>query len=414
MNDLYRQEAVDHATRRLEGAVVLAVPVRQQLLATGAGAIVLIASAFLVSTSYARKATVSGWLVPDTGIIRVVSQSSGIVSQVIVQEGQFVKRGDRIAEIRLSTETNAGNSGDRLAQSQDAEGRALRDKTRAQIDRLNNEMTGAGRRLQNLDVELDQARSQVKLQEQRVSLAQRQVTAAQKLVEQGYVTRKEYDTRIAAVLAAEQDLAGLRRQVVGIERDIAELQGRVRSIPLEIETAKADLQQAEASLQQRSIDSETRRKIFVTAPVEGRVSALPVATGQAAAAGTTIAVLTPEGGRLEAELLAPTRSIGFVRTGQEVHLMLQAFPYQRFGTVKGTVRTLSSTVLAPSEVAVPGLMLQEPVFRLRVTLTTDAIEAYGERIALQPGMLLSANVIFDRRSLFEWLFDPILAVGRRA
>lgn len=93
--------------------------------------------------------------------------------------------------------------------------------------------------------------------------------------------------------------------------------------------------------------------------------------------------------------------------------MLQAFPYQRFGTLKGEVRSISTTVLGPTEISIPGLQIQEPVFRVRVALAREDIQAYGETIPLQPGMLLSADVVFDRRSLVEWLFDPLFAVARR-
>jgi membrane fusion protein len=125
-------------------------------------------------------------------------------------------------------------------------------------------------------------------------------------------------------------------------------------------------------------------------------------------------VLIPEGGRLEAELLAPSRSIGFIKPGQEVRISLQAFPYQRFGTLSGRVRSVSATVLAPAEVAIQGLNIQEPTFRIRVSLSRDAMTAYGESIPLQPGMLVSADVVFDRRSLLQWLFDPIYAVAGRS
>jgi membrane fusion protein len=93
--------------------------------------------------------------------------------------------------------------------------------------------------------------------------------------------------------------------------------------------------------------------------------------------------------------------------------MLQAFPYQRFGTVKGRISTISKTVLGPTEIAIPGLKVEEPVFRVRVALTRDDIQAYVEGIPLQPGMVLSADIVFDRRSLIRWLFDPLFAVGKR-
>jgi membrane fusion protein len=93
--------------------------------------------------------------------------------------------------------------------------------------------------------------------------------------------------------------------------------------------------------------------------------------------------------------------------------MLQAFPYQRFGTVKGRISTISRTVLGPTEINIPGLRIDEPVFRVRVALPREEVQAYGEAIPLQPGMLLSADIVFDRRSLVRWLFDPLFAVARR-
>ena len=81
----------------------------------------------------------------------------------------------------------------------------------------------------------------------------------------------------------------------------------------------------------------------------------------------TVAVIIPEGAKLEAELLAPSRAVGFIRPGQEVRLMLQAFPHQRFGTVKGEIKAMSTTVLGPTEISQSRVSsIQEPVFRIRV------------------------------------------------
>jgi membrane fusion protein len=152
----------------------------------------------------------------------------------------------------------------------------------------------------------------------------------------------------------------------------------------------------------------------VLSPVAGRVAALPVAAGQPVSLGGTVAVVIPEGARLEAELLAPSSAAGFIRPGQDTRLMLQAFPHQRFGTVKGAIKTISRTVLGPTEISIPGLKIDEPVFRVRVSLERENIAAYGESIPLQPGMLLTADVVFDRRSLIRWLFDPLFAVAQRS
>jgi membrane fusion protein len=126
----------------------------------------------------------------------------------------------------------------------------------------------------------------------------------------------------------------------------------------------------------------------------------------------TVAAIVPAGSRLQAELFVPSRAAGFIRPGQEVRLMYDAFPHQTFGASIGRVAEISRTVLAPSEVT-SGLELREPVFRVRVNLDREEVEAYGEHIPLQAGMSLRADLIIDRRTLIEWLLDPVYAAARR-
>jgi len=92
--------------------------------------------------------------------------------------------------------------------------------------------------------------------------------------------------------------------------------------------------------------------------------------------------------------------------------MYQAFPHEKFGSANGTIISISRTILAPSEVQIPGANMQQPVFRVRAALAQQGVYAYGQFVPLQPGMLLTANVVFDRRTLLEWLLDPIYATQR--
>ncbi|MEQ1719184.1 MAG: HlyD family efflux transporter periplasmic adaptor subunit [Hyphomicrobium sp.] len=414
MSDLFRREAVQHATRRLEGTVVLATPVSIKTLGLFLAAVLFATAGFAAQATYARKATVIGYLVPDQGMIRATSRTPGTLQSILVREGDVVKGGDRIAVLGLSTETTAGNVGEVVSQGLKAEAQAARSKAESRLAQREVERDQSKIRLSKGEAELKQVMMQVNLQEQRLQLARSEVERGEEIAKKGYLARREVEARRGVALTAEQELAGHRRQQAAIERDIADIRARLASIPLEIDSARSEAESAEAVLQQRRAETEARRLQFVIAPVGGRIAALPVTTGQPLIAGGTVAVIIPEGGKLEAELLAPSRSIGFVQPGQEVALSLQAFPYQRFGTVPGTVRTVSSTVLGPSEVNFQGLNIQEPVFRIRVSLSREAIEAYGQSIPMQPGMLVTAQIVFDRRSLLRWLCDPIYAVGQRA
>ena len=413
MSELFRKEAVQHATRRLDGNVVLATPLSLKTLGFALAAVIFTVFAFASQATYARKATVLGYLVPDQGMIRATAQAPGTLKTVIVREGDVVNAGDRIAVLSLSTETSAGNVGDVVSQGLDTKSRAARSKSEARLAQLEVERDQTNNRLAKAEAELRQVDMQIDLQEQRLKLARDEWERGKEIAKKGYLSRREVDARQLAALGSEQELAGHRRQKSTIERDIADLRARLASIPLEIDAAQSEAETAEATISQRRAESEARRLQFVVAPLGGRVAALPVTTGQAIVSGSTVAIIIPTGGKLEAELLAPSRSIGFVQPGQEVALSLQAFPYQRFGTVTGTIRTVSSTVIGPSEIGLQGLRIEEPVFRIRVSLSQESMQAYSQAIPFQPGMLVSAEIVFDRRNLLRWLFDPIYAVGRR-
>ncbi|WP_412499458.1 HlyD family efflux transporter periplasmic adaptor subunit, partial [Shewanella indica] len=116
--------------------------------------------------------------------------------------------------------------------------------------------------------------------------------------------------------------------------------------------------------------------------------------------------IIPEGAQLVAELLLPTRSAGFVKLRDEARLRFDAFPYQRFGFLAATVSRIDKSLLLQGEADIP-VQLDEPVYRVQTTLSQQNINAYGEEFALKPGMLLEADIILDKRSLSDWLLDPI-------
>jgi len=60
-----------------------------------------------------------------------------------------------------------------------------------------------------------------------------------------------------------------------------------------------------------------------------------------------------------------------------------------------------------SDVSIP-IEIKEPFYKVTVALDRPDIDAYGESMPLQPGMLLKADIILERRSLMDWLLTPLL------
>jgi membrane fusion protein len=57
--------------------------------------------------------------------------------------------------------------------------------------------------------------------------------------------------------------------------------------------------------------------------------------------------------------------------------------------------------------------VKEPVYRVDVKLERQSVAALGNEIALRPGMLVNADILLERRTLLEWLFEPVLQLRGR-
>lgn len=414
MSDLFRKQAVDHALyRRLDGSVVLATPLSVRLMGVLAGLVIAAIVVFASLSSYSRRETAPGWLTPDQGVVRAAALSGGQVGEILTTEGSVLQIGDPIARLRLDQETEDGGSGDQILAALQAQTEAAQEAARAEIAGLNAEVLRLEASLEGLQRERHEVVDQISLQREQVTLALDQIERAVQLSERGFLSGRELDDRRQRALSARQALATFERTLATLDREITNTRSGIETIPLQIEAAEARARSAQASLQERLSGQAARTVALVVASTASRVAALPVRPGQTVAAGETIAVPVPDGGQLIAELYLPTRAVGFIKPGQEVRLRIEAFPHQRFGTAAATITSVSRTVLAPEEATIPGLVLNEPVFRVEAALEVDEIEAYGETIPIQPGLLVTADIIIDRRNLIEWLFDPLFAAGRR-
>lgn len=409
---LFRQQAVSYQARSLDGEVMLSLSLRMRVLIALAVIVIAGGAIFAATASYSRIEQVAGWVVPQDGLIRVTASQGGVIEKLSVAEGDIVSARQSLAVLRLSSDTDAGNSGSAIEAHLAAQVKAVRAGAEAEREKLLSEQDSLQTQRAALVRELTAGKGRIDITSKRLDLTRANAERVEKIAERGHASKTKLEEAMMNVLVAEQDVAQVRSSVMEIERQVSGIDASLSALPLSIRAAEAQANASQAALAQQETEAEVQNSYHVGATVEGRVVALPVARGQTVAPQSVLAVITPKGSSLEAELYVPSRSAGFIKPGQEVRLMYQAFPYQKFGTATGTVRTVSRTVLAPAEVSIPGLDVQEPVFRVKVELAREVVNAYGEEIPVQPGMLVSAGIVTDRRSLLEWLLDPLYAVGR--
>lgn len=130
-----------------------------------------------------------------------------------------------------------------------------------------------------------------------------------------------------------------------------------------------------------------------------------------------MASLIPQGATLTAHLYAAPRQAGFIEPGQPVLMRYAAYPYQKFGMARGRVVDVAKSPYAAQELpahiasAIQGSATPSELFyRVTVALDSPSIEVYGQAQPLQAGMLLEADVVQDKRRLYEWDLEPLYSV----
>ena len=406
---LFRQQAIEFQRGQREfGEIALLQPVSTKLLVWLLAGVVTIALVFLCFAEFSRKQTVAGFLTPAAGTLKIFPNAEGVVNALYVKEGQQINKGDPLFAVTTAQITAEGedvNAAKLAALKQQREAlshqiAAEQQAAAAERERLNTTIAATQSAIADL-------RGQIDIQAQRIQLAEGLVSAAQELLAKGYMSAVESKRREDSLLEQKQNLANLRRQLTENQNKLTETQFSLKELPTATARKIQPLRDQISEIQQRAAENKGRSSYVVRAPAAGRISVVQVSLGQTVQPQKLQMEIIPDGSPLQAELLIPTRAAGFVHAGQQVRFQYDAFPYQNFGTYSGRIAGLSNTVLTKADAAGP-IVPEEPVYKAVAVLDRPDVDANGRRAALEPGMLLKAEIILDRRSLAEWILDPLL------
>lgn len=412
MRQLFRPEAIEARRQPGLGSVQLTRSLSLSWLTAGAVVAAVLVGAFLTFSSYTRKATTQGVLVPDRGLIRLVPTAAGTVLERHAVEGQAVKAGEVLFVLALDRPLLADENRLQVQASLAERQRSLRDSARQQAALVQSQQIALERRLQALATELAQLDAQTTLQQQRLTLARQSLARLESLQGEQFVSPAQVQTKTEEVLGLQGAAQDLSRQRAALERERAELDGERRALPLVAGGAAGGLEREQALLSRESAELDAERRLIVRAPQAGTLSAVQAEPGQAVSPASVLASLVPAGSKLQAHLYAPSSAIGFVQADQAVRLRLEAFPYQKFGHVSGRVLEVSRTPMMRSDQpAAAGVDAAQPLFRITVELDQSSAALPAP---LVPGMRLAADVLLERRRLLEWLIDPVLGWRSRA
>lgn len=370
---------------------------------------------FLARGAVPRVESAQGYLEPAGGVARVRAPRQAIVEAVHVKDGQLVQRGDLLVTLQSGQITPSGAtaetqiSGQLQTQRQDIEAQLSREQ-----DWRRNEERRLIAKVDDLVHDLDLLERNIATQQEQMALAQRQAERIRNLAERGTISLDELQRREIAALNQKLAVQTSEREQSAKRAELVQARIALEQLPTLASERQRTLRDSLANTQQRLIELEARRSVVVRAPTAGRLAAIPALAGSAIENGGLIATIVPDGAELRARLFVPTRSIGKVHAGQAVALRYDAFPYQKYGSFKGRVEDVSSSVLLPQEIEkVAPVKVGEPAYVLEVVLERQTVPSGGAGLAhLRPDMTLTAMIEIDRRPLLAWIGDSLFGISQ--
>ena len=421
-NSFFRPEIFEAKKNKWTGHVVLSRPFSFVFLTccAAAGAFTLIIFAFF--GSYTRKTTVEGQLLPVSGLVRVYAPDTGVVTSKKVADGDYVQQGDELLTISMPRYSGGGDVRAKLVK----EAEMKKDMLLQEIERQKKVQQGEERTLTDtvakLENQLADIRSQIQGQEKRVQLAKQIIEKSRPLLKQGFISEQQMIGYENEHLDQVSQLNALKREQAGVLRELNTQKQTLESLPAKQETELSQLNRTVSEITQEELNLDLQQEQTVHASKSGYVSTSNVEVGQQVSPSQLLLSIVPGNTELVANLYVPSRAAGFINPNDKVVLRYQAYPYQKFGHAQGKIISIAKTALGKQELASLGgasadsenQMVQaqanEPVYLVKVKLEKQTIKVYGKNKPLQIGMVVEADILHERKKLYEWVLDPLYSI----
>lgn len=410
-HDLFRPEVLQARKHAWLGSIALFQPPGLRWLT----ALALFAAAAIVATlwlgEYTRRSTVTGQLVPDLGLSTVLAPTHGVAARLYPQEGERVVAGQALTLINVPRITAAGGDVRALVREGiHARRESLAQLGRSQAELIQAQRMGQRRQREALVQELAQIRQEVATRREQVRIGREVSAGYERIAGQQFISRLQVNQQKQSVLELLQAQQSLERQATALARSLAQVDQSLQELPVQRRALEAGTRRDLAELDMEGVQQEASGDLLLRSPVPGLVTSRLIEPGQAVQAGQALMTLLPAGSLLQAQLLVPSRAVGFIAPGDRVLLRYQAFPYQKFGHQGGRVLRISRSAITPGAAAPPGA---EPYYRVLVALDRQTVTAFGKAEPLRPGMLLEADILGERRKLVEWALEPLYSLRGR-
>lgn len=376
-------------------------------------------------------AVARGKVIPDGRVKVIQPMETGVIKAILVHEGQTVKEGQLLIELDPTIkQADAESSAKALSLHQADKERLIAELQGDRHEAIGNRRKAKG--ISGFQMELKEAReSEYKAKEDTLKLvvAQKenalhaseailnklektsailieQEAAYRKLYDKGFISRAELLEKQKEFHTTVNEFEAQKKIVKQAMDSIEEAKKNLETLKKEREKALlTDIVEKEKNItavEGEVIKAKKRYELEkLCSPVSGTVHGLASYTiGGVVTPAQPLVTIIPDGTPLVVEAMALNKDIGFLKEGQKAEVKLDTFPFQKYGTIKGKVVSISPDAFEDEKMG--------PVYRIKVTLERLYINADGRNIPVSPGMAVSVEVKTGKRRIIEFFLSPIV------
>jgi membrane fusion protein len=374
---------------------------------------------FIAVTEYAPVHRIPSYLDARAGLSRLNAPISGQVRQLAVSEGSTVRKGALLAVLGSDRlRADGGSQHASLKRALLAEQAMVEREVAATNQEAAASRVMIERRLAGLRAEMDALQVDLRAGERLLASLRAQSTKIATLRTQGYTTELQVAQKQDEVSAQESRVATTRGALLRIGRDIATSEAERELVAAKRSGTIENRQRARGEIERLMVQIDAEAEQAIRAPIDGVVSTALIAPGQSVLAGQPLFTIAARNEPTVIRLVVPARAAASVRRGMQIEIALHAFPREKFGQFAARVESVSDTPSLAAEVQrIAGI--REPVFVASAAFLALPRTPDGLALQIKPGMLADALVPIERRTVLEWLLEPLLrgfndSAGRRA
>jgi hemolysin D len=195
----------------------------------------------------------------------------------------------------------------------------------------------------------------------------------------------------------------IKSEVAGLEADIEAFgKGWRQKLTEDLLATTREL----GAVNEQLTKANLRRKLVnMVAPVDAVVLDIAkLSVGSVIREAEPFFTLVALGGQMEAEVQIDSLDVGYIKAGDVAHLKLDAFPFQKHGTLEAKVRAISVDAFRRDAATGGGL---DAFYVSRIAFGTAHLRKMPDHTSLLPGMTLSAEVVVGKRSVISYLIWPL-------